>query len=131
MLSERGPTPALLPLGVIMYGRLIRNSTLTRAQSTTGQRAVWHAHRDGHLSHHWLPGCRQAADALTRLSGRWRVADADRLQRRAMARVAVGAPARGADAQLETRARVRFAGDRSHPGALPRVPARDPAASRA
>src|SRR5690348_4816760 len=40
MLSERGPTPALLPLGVIMYGRLIRSSTLTRAQSTTGQRAV-------------------------------------------------------------------------------------------
>src|ERR1700759_433131 len=62
MLIARGPAPAALPLGVIMYGRLIRSTTLISAHSTTGHRAVcstmprhesrtppgWNHRRDSH-----------------------------------------------------------------------------------
>src|SRR5580704_1879030 len=62
MLIGRGPATAVLPLGVIMYERLIRSTTLMSAHSTTGQRAVcstiprqdsltppgWNHRRDSH-----------------------------------------------------------------------------------
>jgi hypothetical protein len=37
---DRGPAPVAFPFGVIMYGRLIRSTTLIKAQRTIGQRAV-------------------------------------------------------------------------------------------